>query len=72
MNAPVPPFRVGPLGWLRVVVRGLMLGVLTYTCLVLLLLVRLVEWPLFGQARPVTPYITQFVCRAAFVILRLP
>jgi lyso-ornithine lipid O-acyltransferase len=44
----------------------------TYGCLALLLLVRLVEWPLFGQARPVTPYITQFVCRMAFVILRLP
>ena len=38
---------------------------LTYGGLVILLLVRLVEWPLFGQARPVTPYITQFVCRAA-------
>jgi lyso-ornithine lipid O-acyltransferase len=34
--------------------------------------VRLVEWPLFGRARPITPYITQGVCMAAFVILRLP
>ena len=72
MDAPEPPFRAGPLGWLRVLLRGLALAVLTYGCLVLLLLVRLVEWPLFGQARPVTPYITQFVCRTALVILRLP
>ena len=32
-------------------------------------MLRLVERPLFGQARPWTPYITQFVCRAAFPIL---
>jgi len=57
---------------LRVVVRGLILGILTFGCLLILLLVRLVEGPLFGTARPVTPYITQFVCRSAFVILRLP
>jgi 1-acyl-sn-glycerol-3-phosphate acyltransferase len=33
---------------------------------------RLIERPLFGQQRPITPFITQFVCRAAFVILRMP
>ena len=58
--------------WVRIVWRGLVLAVVTYGCLLLFLLVRLVEWPLFGQARPFTPYITQFVCKAAFVILRLP
>lgn len=72
MEAPVPAHRVGRMGWIRVILRGAVLGSLTYGCLVVLLLVRLVEWPLFGQARPVTPYITQFVCRSAFVILRLP
>jgi lyso-ornithine lipid O-acyltransferase len=71
-EAPVPPFQVSPLGWLRVGWRGGLLGGLTYGALLILLLVRLVEWPLFGQARPVTPYITQFVCRMAFLILRLP
>lgn len=30
------------------------------------------ERPLFGQARPVTPHITRFVCRTALRILRLP
>ena len=59
-----PP--IGPAGWLRVVLRGTALGLVTYGCLLLLLLVRLLEWP-FG--RPVTPYITQFVCKSAFVIL---
>lgn len=72
LEAEVPAYRVSPMGWLRVVVRGTILGSLTYGCLVLLLIVRLVEWPLFGQARPVTPFITQFVCRSAFRILGLP
>lgn len=56
-------------GWLRVALRGLVLGVVTFGCLGLLLLVRLVERPLFGLRRPLTPWITQFVCRSAFVIL---
>ena len=51
-----------------------LLGILgaAYGGLALLLLLRLVERPLFGHARPLTPFITQVVCKAAFVILRLP
>jgi len=60
---------IGPMGWVRVVLRGGVLGGLTYGCLVLLLIVRLVERPLFGLQRPVTPWITWFVCRSAQVIL---
>lgn len=71
-DVPIRAPRRGVSGWLLVIGRGLVLGLLTYGCLVLLLLVRLVERPLCGQARPVTPFITQFVCRAAFVILGLP
>ena len=63
------PFRPGFAGWGRVVLRGGVLWLVTYGCLVLLLLVRLLERPLFGLQRPITPHITQFVCRAAFVIL---
>ena len=66
----VPP-RITPLGWLRVVWRGGVLAVLTYGGLVVLLVVRLVERPLCGEGRPWTPHITQFVCRAAFAILRM-
>lgn len=64
--------RIGAAGWMRVLGRGAVLGAVTYGCLLLLLLLRLVERPIFGQARPWTPHITQFVCRAAFVILRIP
>lgn len=65
-----PPFGVA--GLVRAVPRGLVLFTVTYSCLVLLLLVRLVEAPIHGRARPWTPYITQFVCKAAFAIMGLP
>ena len=71
-DVPIRTPKPGLSGWLRVLLRGGALGLLTYGCLALLLLVRLVERPLCGQARPVTPFITQFVCRAAFVLLGLP
>jgi lyso-ornithine lipid O-acyltransferase len=71
-HVPPPPLRIPPLGWLRVLWRGTLVGSLTYGGLVVLLLVRLIEWPIFGQARPVTPHITRFVCRTALRLLRLP
>ena len=72
-SAPAPD--AGPIGgggWLRILGRGGVLGLVCYGGLVVLLLVRLVERPLHGMGRPWTPHITQSVCRAAFVILRLP
>ncbi|MFT4960796.1 MAG: 1-acyl-sn-glycerol-3-phosphate acyltransferase, partial [Paracoccaceae bacterium] len=63
------PVVIGPMGWLRIVLRGLVLGTLVFGCLILLLLLRLIERPLCGLHRPVTPFITQFVCRSAFYIL---
>ncbi|MBN8631998.1 MAG: 1-acyl-sn-glycerol-3-phosphate acyltransferase [Rhodobacterales bacterium] len=71
-DVPPPRQRITPLGWLRVLWRGALIGALTYGGLLLLLFVRLVEWPLCGQARPVTPHITRFVCRTALRVLRLP
>jgi 1-acyl-sn-glycerol-3-phosphate acyltransferase len=59
-------------GWLRILWRGGMMGIFCYGGLTVLLLLRLVERPLFGLNRPWTPSITRFVCRASFVILRLP
>lgn len=60
----LPPITAA--GWLRAALRGGLLALVTYGCLALLLLLRLAEWPL---GRPLTPFIVQFVCRAAFVIL---
>lgn len=59
-------------GWLRVLIRGSILGVVVFGGLGLMLLLRLFERPIFGVDRPITPYITQAVCRSAFAILRLP
>lgn len=63
------PIRIGALGWGLVVIRVLVLGTLVFGGLVILLLVRLVEQPLCGLHRPVTPFITQVVCRNAFRVL---
>lgn len=64
-----PSNRVSGLDWVRVGRRGLAVGTLVFGGLAVLLLVRLIERPFHGQARPVTPYITQAVCRAALVLL---
>jgi lyso-ornithine lipid O-acyltransferase len=53
----------------RILRRGLPLAVLVFGGLVLLLLVRLIEAPLNGPRRPVTPSITRFVCRNAFRVI---
>jgi lyso-ornithine lipid O-acyltransferase len=63
--------RVGAAGWLRVVFRGVPLAVVVYGGLALLLLVRLVERPICGMDRPVSPWITQGVCRTAVWLLGL-
>jgi 1-acyl-sn-glycerol-3-phosphate acyltransferase len=54
---------------LRIVRRGVPLAVLVFGGLMLLLAVRMIEAPLNGQRRPVTPSITRFVCRNAFRIM---
>ncbi|WP_083096541.1 lysophospholipid acyltransferase family protein [Pseudophaeobacter leonis] len=63
------PLRITALGWLLVVLRACVLGGLVFGGLILLLLVRLFERPFCGLHRPVTPFITQFVCRNAFRVL---
>lgn len=63
------PVRLSWRDWLRVLRRGLPLGLLVFGCLALLLLLRLLERPIHGASRPWTPWITQFVCRNAFRIL---
>ncbi|WP_293576475.1 1-acyl-sn-glycerol-3-phosphate acyltransferase [Phaeobacter sp.] len=67
-HAPARP-SISAAGWVRVLVRGLCLGVLVFGGLALLLLLRLIERPLFGIRRPITPWITQVVCRSAFRIM---
>ncbi len=63
------PAKLTPAGWLRAILRGIPLGLLVFSGLAVLLATRLVERPLFGLKRPITPYITQFVCRNGLRIL---
>jgi len=53
------------LGILRLILRAVPLALLVGGGFVLLLSLRLIEWPLFGPHRPWTPHITVVVCRAA-------
>ncbi len=67
-HSPDPPPAAPPngaAGWARVLLRGGLVGGVTFGGLGLLLLLRLVERPLFGLRRPVTPWITVAVCRIA-------
>lgn len=54
-----PP--LGVAGVVRALARAAIMVPLVYGCLLLFWVVRLLEWPFGG--RPVTPFITQFVCR---------
>jgi 1-acyl-sn-glycerol-3-phosphate acyltransferase len=61
--------RLGLTGLARVVLRGAAMIVLVFGGLIVLLAVRLVERPLYGLHRPVTPAITRFVCRNALRLM---
>ena len=65
------PQRLGIGDWLIVVLRVVPLSILVFGGLLLLLAVRLFERPIYGTRRPVTPHMTQFVCRNALFILGL-
>jgi 1-acyl-sn-glycerol-3-phosphate acyltransferase len=71
-HAPPPAFSPGLAGWLRIALRGALVGGVTYGGLILLLLLRMVERPLCGLNRPVTPWVTVGVCRAALRLMGLP
>ncbi|MBO9464761.1 1-acyl-sn-glycerol-3-phosphate acyltransferase [Tropicibacter sp. R15_0] len=66
-----PDVRISPLGWGLVAIRVPILLVVIFGGLLLLLALRLVERPLFGMDRPVTPWITQTVCRITLKVMGL-
>lgn len=63
--------RPGIVGYAVGALRIAALGGVTYAGLALLLVLRLVERPVCGASRPITPFVTQAVCRAALAILGL-
>jgi 1-acyl-sn-glycerol-3-phosphate acyltransferase len=69
-GAPEPPQPIfGPSDWLRIALRGAPMGCVVFGGLALTLVLRLIERPLFGMRRPVTPSITRGVCQASLAIL---
>jgi 1-acyl-sn-glycerol-3-phosphate acyltransferase len=69
----VPPVypRITILGWLRVVLRALGLFFVVFGGLLILLVVRLFERPIYGLHRPATPHITRTVCRTSLILIGL-
>lgn len=64
-----PAFAMTAGGWVRAGLRGGILGALLLGGVSAMVALRLIERPVHGMARPWTPYITQIVCRLAFVVL---
>lgn len=69
-NTP-PPEKLTLRDWVRVILRAVPLVLLVCGGLILTLLLRLIEAPVFKQHRPLTPHITVAVCRGSLAILGL-
>lgn len=68
-TTPPEQMRITPMGWARVILRALPTATLVFGGLFVLLAVRMIERPICGHQRPITPHITQFVCRNALRLL---
>lgn len=66
-----PEIVFSPLSWLLIVLRLPPLVLVLFGGLTVHLSLRLIERPLFGLRRPLTPFVTQAVCRVALKILGL-
>lgn len=66
---PTPPVSLA--GAFRATLRFGLFGYIVYPGLIVLMLLRLVERPLFDPRRPWTPAITRAVCRASLPVLGL-
>ncbi len=64
-----PSFSAGQ--WVRILRRGVAVAFVVFGGLAVLLLLRLVERPIAGAHRPVTPHITVAVCRTVLRIMGL-
>ena len=58
-------------GWARVLLRGVPVSLLLLIGFPALLLLRLPERLIFGSRRPLTPWITQYVCKTTLWIIGL-
>jgi 1-acyl-sn-glycerol-3-phosphate acyltransferase len=63
------PFDITFTGWIRIVTGCVILVMALLIGVLLTVIFRLIERPLFGLHRPITPYFTQAVARVLFFIL---
>ncbi len=63
------PMRLGLTSWVLILLRGVPTAILVFGLFALLLIIRLIENPLFGLHRPITPHITVFACRNALRLM---
>ncbi len=70
-DTPPPDGAIPPWTWPHVVLRGCGLVLLICAGLVVKFLLRLIERPLCGLRRPVSPFVTQAVCLMALRVLGL-
>lgn len=66
-----PDVPLGALGLARAVLKGIPIFGLVFGGLLLLLVLRCIERPLFGLSRPMTPYLTVVVCRGTLALMGL-
>ena len=57
------------MGWIIVIIRILAMFVVIFGGLLILLLLRIFEKPLFGHNRPITPFLNQAVCKISLRIM---
>ncbi|MAO28308.1 MAG: 1-acyl-sn-glycerol-3-phosphate acyltransferase [Roseovarius sp.] len=65
------PVRISAAGWLRVGLRALALSTILLAGVIVKLLLRLIEYPIFREKRPITPWVTRTVCRQALWVIGL-
>lgn len=70
-ESPAPEHVIGLWGWVLITLRGLAMVAVLAVGLLVHLALRLFEWPFFGKARPITPWVTMLVCRLCLKILGL-
>ncbi len=70
-DTPPDPVQITALGWLRVLVRGTLIAAVVFGGFAVLLLLRLIERPIFREYRPITPFITVWACRMTLRIMGL-
>ncbi len=64
-----PP--LGLFGWIIALLRAMPIAVLCFGGMLILLILRAIERVFAGDARPVTPFLVQWVCRASLVLMGL-